>query len=91
MVNSGGRASWSCGAHDGGLFSKLRGSSSGDASTTRTKRCISVLWSGIDLAFTWGKLLRCRDEDDERRPVHGSVWRFPSSKYDNGNRRNGCS
>jgi hypothetical protein len=35
MANSGGRASWSCGAHDGGLFSKLRGSSSGDASTTR--------------------------------------------------------
>jgi hypothetical protein len=29
-----------------------------------------VLWSGIDLAFTWGKLLRCRDEDDERRLVH---------------------
>jgi hypothetical protein len=70
VANSGGRASWSYGAHDGGLFSKLRGSSSGDASTTRTKRCSSVLWSDIDLAFTWGKLLRCRDEDDERRLVH---------------------
>jgi hypothetical protein len=23
--------------------------------------------------------------------MHGSVWWFPGSKYDNGNRRNGCS
>jgi hypothetical protein len=49
-----------------------------------------VLWSGIGLSFTWGKLLRCKDEDDKRRPVHGSVWQFSGSKYDDGNRRNGC-